>query len=63
MNKDSTEILDAHSLKHIEQFSRAVCQQLAKDKNNQFTRSEVIYGLAAFLAAVVAAYKEQTHSE
>ena len=63
MDKKSITTLDAHSLKHIEQFSRVVCQQLAKDNDNQFTQSEVIYGLAAFLAAVATALKEQTHSE
>jgi len=65
MPENSTETHDVPSLKKIEQYSRAVCQQLDTDNNKhkKYTRSEVIYGLAAFIVAVLTATNDQSHSQ
>jgi hypothetical protein len=43
---------NTQTFQEIEQFSRELCHNLAERHGDQYTHSEVIYGLAAFLTAV-----------
>jgi hypothetical protein len=57
---DKTSTPNAQTFKEIEQFSKELCQDLATKYGDRYERSEVVYGLAAFLAAVHQAVKKQS---
>jgi hypothetical protein len=55
--------LDTQTFKEIEQFSKAVCQNLAAHYGDRYTQTTVIYGLTAFFAAVHNAVKRRSRKK
>ncbi len=54
---------NTQTFQEIEQFSKELCEELAKAQGDHYRQPEVIYGLAAFLTAVRQALKNPDHNK
>jgi hypothetical protein len=58
-----SEVLDTHTFKVVEEFSRSVCEALSQNGRKQFQEVEVVFGFTSCMSTLLSGIRsKQQHS-